>query len=75
MNLSTKQYHYCLQRLKLPPYGLATGVALGLRPRQLARLASGTVKPTAMLSLLLRAYLHNGIAPVKAAEIDDDTSQ
>lgn len=53
----TPKYLRHLATLELPPHGKATQFALGLKPRQLARLAAGTTEPSATLIRLLEALI------------------
>jgi hypothetical protein len=55
--MSTEDYLAALWFLGLLPTGMATRAALGLKGRQLARLAAGTTVPSAMLSRLLEALI------------------
>ena len=59
--MTTAQYLAALRKLGLAPYGKATCEALGLRPRQIARLASGESDVTATVEKLLRMYLKHGL--------------
>lgn len=58
--MTHSQYLAALAKLGLPPYGQATCKALGLKPRQIARLAKGDAEVTDTLALLLRMYLKHG---------------
>ncbi len=58
--MTTAEYLAALHKLGLPPYGQATCEALGLRPRQVARLAKDAAV-TKTLELLLTMYLKHGI--------------
>jgi plasmid maintenance system antidote protein VapI len=60
--MTTAQYLAALRKLGLPPYGKATCEALGLRPRQIARMASGESDVTETVALLLRMYLRHGLS-------------
>ena len=55
--MTTKQYLEILHQLDLAPYGVKASQALGLKMRQLARLAAGTTKPSPMLARLLEALI------------------
>jgi hypothetical protein len=59
--MTPQQYLAALRKLGLPPYGQATCAALGLRPRQIARMASGESPVKATVALLLRMYLRHGL--------------
>ena len=67
--MTTQDYLAALATLELPPHGKATGDALGLKPRQLARLAAGQ-PVTPMLAKLLAMYLRHGLPGVPAPAPD-----
>lgn len=55
------EYLETLDKLGLAPYAQSTCEALGLEPRQVARLANGKQRPSRMLIKLLRIYLRFGV--------------
>lgn len=58
LNLTTTGgYRRALEALNLTPFGNVTGDRLGLKKRQLARLAAGSTKPSATLQRLLEALI------------------
>lgn len=58
LNLKTTTgYLRALDALNLTPYGNDTVDRLGIRKRQLGRLAAGTTKPSLMLQRLLEALI------------------
>lgn len=55
--MTTRQYLNALKTLELTPFGVETRKVLGLRHRQLARLAAGDTEPSPMLARLLEALI------------------
>jgi hypothetical protein len=55
--MTTEYYLRSLKTLGLAPFGVATRTALGLKHRQLARLAGGTTVPSPTLWRLLEALI------------------
>jgi hypothetical protein len=55
--MSTERYRDAIKTLGLPTHGTRTRTALGLKARQLARLAAGTTVPSLTLQRLLEALI------------------